>query len=69
MIRLPAIFGAIFSAALWLTLHRAVPTLTNPSPNLWPAILVLSLILSTSLPQSILREKLSGQPSLDKIAE
>ncbi len=44
-----------------------VLTLANRSLNLWLGILVLSLILGIGLSWSILRQRLSGQASVDEI--
>ncbi len=59
--------GAIFGAGLWVLTDWGVLTLTNPSLNLWLGIVVLSLILGIGLSWSILRQKLSGQASVDEI--
>lgn len=59
--------AAIFGAGLWVLIDWGVLTLANPSLNLWLGILVLSLILGIGLSWSILRQKLSGQASVDEI--
>lgn len=59
--------AAIFGAALWVLIDWGVLSLANPSVNVWLAILVLSLILGIGLSWSILRQKLSGQASVDEI--
>lgn len=61
------LIAAIFGAGLWVLIDWGVLTLTNPSFNLWLGILVLSLILGIGLSWSILRQKLSGQASVDEI--
>ncbi|THD84600.1 hypothetical protein E7811_02350 [Aliigemmobacter aestuarii] len=59
--------GAIFGAGLWVLHDWGLMTLANRSLNLWLAILALSLILGIGLSWSILRQKLSGQASVDEI--
>lgn len=59
--------GAIFGAGLWVLHDWGLLTLANRSLNLWLAILALSLILGIGLSWSILRQKLSGQASVDEI--
>lgn len=61
------VIGAIFGAGLWVLTDWGVLTLANRSLNLWLAILVLSLILGIGLSWSILRQRLSGQASVDEI--
>lgn len=61
------LIAAIFGAGLWVLIDWGVLSLTNPSFNLWLGILVLSLILGIGLSWSILRQKLSGQASVDEI--
>jgi hypothetical protein len=55
-------FGVVLVAIDWGWLD-----LTNPSLNLWIGIFVLSVILGIGLSWSILRQKLSGQASVDEI--
>ena len=61
------LIAAIFGAGLWVLIDWGVLTLANPSFNLWLGILVLSLILGIGLSWSILRQRLSGQASVDEI--
>jgi hypothetical protein len=59
--------AAIIGAALWVVIDWGWLSLTNPSLNLWIGIFVLSVILGIGLSWSILRQKLSGQASVDEI--
>ena len=59
--------AAIFGAGLWVLTDWGVLDLANPSVNLWLGILVGSLILGIGLSWSILRQRLSGQASVDEI--
>jgi len=61
------LIAAIFGAALWVLADWGVLTLSNQSLNLWLGILLLSLILGLGLSWSILRQRLSGQASVDEI--
>ena len=61
------LIAAIFGAGIWVLIDWGVLSLTNPSLNLWLGILVLSLILGIGLSWSILRQRLSGQASVDEI--
>lgn len=61
------LIAAIFGAALWVLIDWGVLTLANQTVNLWLAILVLSVILGVGLSWSILRQRLSGQASVDEI--
>lgn len=61
------LIAAIFGAGLWVLIDWGVLRLSSPSFNLWLGILVLSLILGIGLSWSILRQRLSGQASVDEI--
>lgn len=61
------LIAAIFGAGLWVLIDWGILTLANPSVNLWLGILVGSLILGIGLSWSILRQRLSGQASVDEI--
>jgi len=61
------LIAAIFGAALWVLIDWGWLSLTNRSLNLWLGIFVLSLILGIGLSWSILRQRLSGQASVDEI--
>lgn len=57
----------LLGARPWVLIDWGVLTLANRSLNLWLGILVLSLILGIGLSWSILRQRLSGQASVDEI--
>ena len=59
--------AAVFGAGLWVLIDWGVLTLSNPSLNLWLGIFVGSLVLGVGLSWSILRQRLSGQASVDEI--
>ncbi len=58
--------AAITAALIWVGIDYGLLTLTNPSLNLWLGLLALSLILGTGLSWSILRQRLSGQATVDE---
>jgi len=62
-----ALIAAIFGAALWVLIDWHVLSLTSQSLNTWLAILALSLILGIGLSWSILRQRLSGQATVDEV--
>lgn len=61
------LIAAIFGAATWVLIDWGVLTLANRNLNLWLAILALSLILGIGLSWSILRQRLSGQATVDEV--
>ena len=63
------IIAAIFGAALWVLTDWGLLSLTNPALNTWLALLALSAVLGLGLSWSILRQRLSGQSTVDEINE
>lgn len=61
------LIAAIFGAGLWVLIDWGVVSLTNSSLNTWVGLLALSLILGIGLSWSIIRQRLSGQSSVDEI--
>jgi hypothetical protein len=59
--------AAIIGAGLWVLYDWGWLSLANPSVNLWIGIFVLSVVLGIGLSWSILRQRLSGQASVDEI--
>lgn len=59
--------AAIVGAILWVLIDWGWLTLQNTSLNLWLGIFVLSVVLGIGLSWSILRQRLSGQASVDEI--
>lgn len=64
-----AFIAAIFGVAVWFFSDLGFLTLSNRDLNLWLGILALSLILGVGLSWSILRQKLSGQATVDQVDE
>ena len=63
------LIAAIFGSGLWVLYSWGLLTLQNAALNTWLGLLVLSLILGIGLSWSILRQKLSGQATVDEIEE
>ncbi len=61
------IISAIFAAGLWVLTDWGLLALGNSDLTVWLAIFALSLILGIGLSWSILRQRLSGQASVDEI--
>lgn len=61
------LIAAIFGAGLWVLIDWGVLSLTNSSLNTWLALIALSVILGIGLSWSIIRQRLSGQSSVDEI--
>ncbi|MGL6209671.1 MAG: DUF6524 family protein [Paracoccaceae bacterium] len=61
------LIAAIFGAGLWVLIDWGILSLTNSNLNTWLALLALSLILGIGLSWSIIRQRLSGQSSVDEI--
>jgi hypothetical protein len=59
--------AAIVGAILWVLIDWGWLTLANTSLNLWLGIFLLSVVLGIGLSWSILRQRLSGQASVDEI--
>ena len=61
------VVAALFAAVIWVLIDWGVLALGNNSLTVWLGILALSLILGIGLSWSILRQRLSGQASVDEI--
>ncbi len=59
--------GAIVGALVWVLIDFGVLTLQNTDLNLWLGIFAVSVVLGIGLSWSILRQRLSGQASVDEI--
>ena len=59
--------GAIVGALVWVLTDYGVLTLTSPALKIWLGITALSVVLGVGLSWSILRQRLSGQASVDEI--
>ena len=61
------LIAAVFGAGLWVLIDWGVLALNNSSLNTWLALLALSVILGLGLSWSILRQRLSGQATVDEV--
>lgn len=61
--------AAIVGALVWVLIDYGVLTLQNPQLNLWLGIFALSVVLGIGLSWSILRQKLSGQTTVDEVQD
>jgi hypothetical protein len=61
------LIAAIFGAGLWVLIDWGVLSLGNRDVNTWLGLIALSVILGVGLSWSILRQRLSGQSSVDEI--
>lgn len=61
------VIAALFGAVIWVLIDWGVLSLGNTNLTVWLGILALSLILGIGLSWSILRQRLSGQASVDEI--
>lgn len=61
------LIAAIFGAGLWVLFDWGVLSLNNSALNKWLGLLALSLILGMGLSWSILRQRLSGQATVDEV--
>ncbi len=61
--------AAIVGALVWVLIDYGVLTLQNPQLNLWLGIFALSVVLGIGLSWSILRQKLSGQATVDEVQD
>lgn len=61
------LIAAIFGAGLWVLIDWGVLSLDNAALNIWLGLLALSVILGFGLSWSILRQRLSGQATVDEV--
>jgi len=61
--------AAIVGALVWVLIDYQILTLQNPSLNLWLGIIALSVVLGVGLSWSIIRQRLSGQATVDDVQE
>jgi hypothetical protein len=60
---------AIVGALVWVLIDYRILTLQNPQLNLWLGIFALSVVLGIGLSWSIIRQRLSGQATVDEVQE
>lgn len=63
------LLAAILGAGLWVLTDWGILTLDNPNLNTWLGLIALSLIMGIGLSWSIIRQKLSGQATVDEVQD
>ncbi len=63
------LIAAVFGSGLWVLLDWGVLSLTNSDLNTWLGLIALSLILGIGLSWSILKQRLSGQATVDDVED
>jgi hypothetical protein len=61
--------AAIVGALVWVLIDYGVLTLQNPQLNLWLGLFALSVVLGIGLSWSIIRQRLSGQATVDEVEQ
>jgi hypothetical protein len=61
--------GAIMGLLVWVLMDYGILTLNNPQVSLWLGLLVASVVLGIGLSWSIIRQRLSGQTTVDEVQE
>ncbi len=61
--------AAIVAALVWVLIDYQILTLQNPSLNLWLGIFALSVVLGIGLSWSIIRQRISGQATVDEVQD
>ena len=61
------LLAAIAGSLLWLLNSWGLLSLRNPNSNTWIGLIILSFILAIGLSWSHLRQKLTGQATVDEI--
>jgi hypothetical protein len=60
---------AIVGALVWVLIDYGILTLQNPQLNLWLGLFALSVVLGIGLSWSIIRQRLSGQATVDEVEQ
>lgn len=63
------LMAAVLGAGVWVLIDWGVLSLDNPSVNTWIALVVLSLMMGFGLSWSIIRQRLSGQATVDEVQD
>lgn len=61
--------AAIVGALVWVLIDYGILTLQNPQLNLWLGLFALSVVLGIGLSWSIIRQRLSGQATVDEVEQ
>lgn len=63
------LMAAVLGSGLWVLIDWGVLSLDNSAMNVWIGLIALSLIMGFGLSWSILRQKLSGQATVDEVQD
>lgn len=63
------LLAAILGAGLWVLIDWGVLSLDNSNLNTWLGLVALALIMGIGLSWSIIRQKLSGQATVDEVQD
>jgi hypothetical protein len=61
--------GAVMGLLIWVLVDFGILTLNNPSVSLWLGLLIASVILGVGLSWSMIRQRLTGQATVDEVQE
>lgn len=61
------LIAAIFGAGVWVLIDWGVISMTNSDLNTWVALVAMSLVLGIGLSWASLRQRLSGQATVDEV--
>jgi hypothetical protein len=61
--------AAILGAGLWVLIDWGILSLTNATLNTWLGLFALAVIIGLGLSWSIIRQKLSGQATVDEVQD
>jgi hypothetical protein len=64
-----ALVGAVTGLLVWVLVDYGILSLTSPQISLWLGILIASVVLGVGLSWSIIRQRLSGQATVDEVQE
>ncbi|MBD3764071.1 MAG: hypothetical protein IE927_04845 [Rhodobacterales bacterium] len=63
------LIGAILAALIWVLIDWGILSLANTSLNVWLGILAMSVVLGIGLSWGLIRQRISGQATVDDIDE
>lgn len=63
------LIAAILGAGLWVLIDWGVLSLQNANLNTWLGLVALAVIMGLGLSWSIIRQKLSGQATVDEVQD
>jgi len=63
------LIGAIFAALVWVLIDWGILSLANTSLNVWLGIVAMSAVLGIGLSWGLIRQRISGQTTVDDIDE